>query len=172
VDVIGDARADRYSIAISEAMKDENVDATFVILTPQSMTDINTIASEVVTVSRRFDKPIYASFMGAADVAPVNILQRSGFPTTSCRSPCAARSPVLAFPRAAPRPHPRWHRIPAGPGRRPAVLDRALRRAGLPDGSRRGQCPGRIRLSRHASHVARSPEEAAKCAADVGFPRS
>ncbi|MCX6136244.1 MAG: acetate--CoA ligase family protein [Ignavibacteriales bacterium] len=81
VDVIGDAKADRYNIAISEAMKDDNVDGAFVILTPQSMTDINTIASEVVSVSHQSDKPIYASFMGAADVASgIDILQRNKIP--------------------------------------------------------------------------------------------
>jgi acetyltransferase len=81
VDVIGDARADRYNIAITEAMKDDNVDGAFVILTPQSMTDINTIASEVVTVSHKSNKPIYASFMGASDVASgIDILQRNKIP--------------------------------------------------------------------------------------------
>ena len=81
VDVIGDARADRYNIAVSAAMKDDGVDGAFVILTPQSMTDINTIASEVVTVARQFDKPIYTSFMGEADVASgIDILQRNKIP--------------------------------------------------------------------------------------------
>ncbi len=81
VDVIGDARADRYNIALSQAFKDSNVDGVFVILTPQSMTDIETIAREVVTVAGRFDKPIYASFMGEKDVAAgIDILQRNKIP--------------------------------------------------------------------------------------------
>ena len=45
VDVIGDARADRYTAAIKAAFDDEDVDGIFVILTPQSMTDIDTIAT-------------------------------------------------------------------------------------------------------------------------------
>jgi acetyltransferase len=45
------------------------------------MTDINTIASEVVSVSHKFNKPIYTSFMGAADVASgIDILQRNKIP--------------------------------------------------------------------------------------------
>ncbi|MBN1541125.1 acetate--CoA ligase family protein [candidate division KSB1 bacterium] len=81
VDVIGDARADRYNLAVSSALKDEGVDGVLVILTPQSMTDIDTIAREVCQVSSQFDKPIYASFMGEADVASgIDILQRNRIP--------------------------------------------------------------------------------------------
>jgi len=81
VDVIGDARADRYVAAISAAFKDENVDGLFVILTPQSMTDIDTIAKEIATVASQFDKPIYTSFMGEADVASgIQILQNHNIP--------------------------------------------------------------------------------------------
>ena len=81
VDVIGDARADRYNAALTSALNDPNVDGVFVILTPQSMTDIDAIATEVTQVSRRFNKPIYASFMGEADVASgIKILQKAQIP--------------------------------------------------------------------------------------------
>ncbi|MDB4581940.1 acetate--CoA ligase family protein [Draconibacterium sp.] len=81
VDVIGDARADRYVAAISAAFKDKNVDGVFVILTPQSMTDIETIAKEIAVVAAQFDKPIYTSFMGEADVASgIQILQNHNIP--------------------------------------------------------------------------------------------
>ncbi len=92
VDVIGDARADRYNIAMNGAFKEDDVDAVFVILTPQSMTDIETIAREVVKVSGQYSKPVYASFMGEADVAPgVDILLRNKIPhyilpESMCRS--------------------------------------------------------------------------------------
>lgn len=81
VDVIGDARADRYHVAISHALKDENVDAVFVILTPQSMTDIDTIAMEICQVAGHYNKPVYTSFMGEADVASgIKILQQNKIP--------------------------------------------------------------------------------------------
>lgn len=81
VDVIGDARADRYNVAVSQALKDKNVDGAFVILTPQSMTDIETIAQEICRVSQQHEKPLYASFMGEADVAAgIDILQRNKIP--------------------------------------------------------------------------------------------
>ncbi|MGQ9621457.1 MAG: acetate--CoA ligase family protein, partial [Bacteroidales bacterium] len=92
VDVVGDAHEDRYNIAMNGAFKDNNVDAVFVILTPQSMTNIETIAKEVVNVSKQYSKPVYSSFMGEADVAPgVDILLRNKIPhyiipESMCRS--------------------------------------------------------------------------------------
>ncbi len=68
VDVIGDARADRYDAAISAVMTDENVDSVGVILTPQSMTDIDEIAEGIIADAERFEKTLYCSFMGEADV--------------------------------------------------------------------------------------------------------
>ncbi|MEN8251528.1 MAG: CoA-binding protein, partial [Bacteroidota bacterium] len=47
IDVIGDARADRYHAAMTGVLQDPDVDGVFVILTPQSMTDIKTIAEEI-----------------------------------------------------------------------------------------------------------------------------
>lgn len=81
VDVIGDARADRYDAALKGVINDSSVDGIFVILTPQSMTNIEEIAEEVVKVASETDKPIYTSFMGEADVAPgVDILLRNKIP--------------------------------------------------------------------------------------------
>jgi acetyltransferase len=81
VDVIGDARADRYHVALSSALKDPGVDGTLVILTPQSMTDIENIALEVANVAAESEKPVYTSFMGEADVASgITILQEHTIP--------------------------------------------------------------------------------------------
>ena len=81
VDVIGDARAERYKVALSQALKDVNVDGAFVILTPQSMTDIEDTAQEIAKVAEQYDKPLYSSFMGEAEVAKgVDILQRNKIP--------------------------------------------------------------------------------------------
>ncbi len=81
VDVIGDARADRYHDAITGAILDEDVDGLFVILTPQSMTDIEKIAEEITKLAHESNKPIYTSFMGKADVAAgIKILQQHHIP--------------------------------------------------------------------------------------------
>ncbi len=99
VDVIGDAHADRYEIAIETILKDDNVDGAFVILTPQSMTDIEAIAEAVCNQSSKSDKPIYASFMGETDVYKgVDILRRNRIPHYILpESMCRAFAQVYAF---------------------------------------------------------------------------
>lgn len=99
VDVIGDARADRYTVAIQAAFNDEDVAGVFVILTPQSMTDIDTIAEEVTKIAKGQTKPIYASFMGEKDVASgIDILQRHKIPHYILpESMCSAFQVVYTF---------------------------------------------------------------------------
>ena len=81
VDVIGDARSDRYEAALEAVLADANVDQALVILTPQSMTDIKEIARGVVKVHEKTDKPLSCSFMGASDVqAGIDILEEAHIP--------------------------------------------------------------------------------------------
>ncbi len=81
VDVIGDARSDRYNSALDAVLQDSNVDEALVILTPQSMTDIDDIARGIVEVHGRTNKLIACSFMGAYDVQTgIDILQADGIP--------------------------------------------------------------------------------------------
>jgi len=81
IDVIGDARADRYKAAVRTVLEDENVDMGIVILTPQSMTDIEGSAAIVPEAVKGINKPVVCSFMGARDVAPgVEILRKAGIP--------------------------------------------------------------------------------------------
>lgn len=83
VDVIGDARHDRYRAALDAVSADDQVDQVLVIVTPQTMTDVTEIA-EVVGETKEFcNKPIVACLMGLTDVSSgVDILQRKyGVPT-------------------------------------------------------------------------------------------
>ena len=81
VDVIGDARADRYIAAMDAAFNDVDVEGVFVILTPQSMTDIETIAEEIAKVAQGSEKSVYTSFMGESDVAAgIRILEQYHIP--------------------------------------------------------------------------------------------
>ena len=81
VDVIGDARADRYQAALRHVLDDPQIDQVLVILTPQSMTDIEAIARGIVEIGRNATKPIACSFMGAEDVASgIRLLQEAHLP--------------------------------------------------------------------------------------------
>lgn len=99
VDVIGDARSDRYLAAIEAAFRDPDVAGVFVILTPQSMTDIDAIASDIARIAENQTKPIYASFMGEKDVASgIDLLQQHRIPHYSLpESMCTAFQAVYHF---------------------------------------------------------------------------
>ena len=81
VDVIGDARSDRYKAAVRTVLEDPGVDMGIVILTPQSMTEIEETAAVVPEAVKGINKPVICSFMGVRDVAPgVAILRKAHIP--------------------------------------------------------------------------------------------
>lgn len=82
VDVIGDARSDRYRAALQAVLADEGVDGVVVLLTPQAMTDVLDIAHTVVEISKAYDKPVVTSFIGGEVVHPaVQLFQDNRLPT-------------------------------------------------------------------------------------------
>ncbi len=85
VDVWGDAKADRYQVALNAVLSDENVDGMLVILTPQTMTEIKKTAAVIIEAKRKTKKPIVASFIGAAAVKEgVNDLRGGGVAHVNC----------------------------------------------------------------------------------------
>ena len=69
VDILGDAKADRYKHAIERVLKDNNVNAVVVILTPQAMTESFATAEAVVELRNQLsEKPIVTVFMGGRKV--------------------------------------------------------------------------------------------------------
>lgn len=83
IDILGDAVGERYQKTLEVLVKDENVDAILVLLTPQSMTEIRKTAHAVVHAHYYGNKPIVASFMGQETVHPgVQIMRDAGVVTT------------------------------------------------------------------------------------------
>ena len=81
IDVIGDAKEDRYEKVLEEVILDPNVDSIIILLTPQAMTNIEDIAHVIVKASKKTKKTLLVSFMGGADIAPgVKILEKSLLP--------------------------------------------------------------------------------------------
>lgn len=81
VDVLGDAHADRYALALESVLRDANVSAAVVILTPQIITEPVQTAQEVVSAAKRYGKPVLGCFMGGALVAKgVEVLVHGGVP--------------------------------------------------------------------------------------------
>lgn len=174
VDVIGDARADRYNVAMTAAFKDPDVEGVFVILTPQSMTDIDLIAREVAKVSSHYRKPVYASFMGEADVADgVRVLQRNKIPhyflpESMAKSFATAYrfTQLLEQPKGEPKEY-----IDVNKDKAHKLLDEAAKadKKHLPEYDA-VKVLETYKLPVLPNGLATSKEEAAKIAEDVGFP--
>ncbi|WP_407276444.1 GNAT family N-acetyltransferase [Halothiobacillus sp. DCM-1] len=104
MDIIGDATAERYEVALREALADPGVDMIVVMLTPQAMTDPTACARAVITVVQAQPapaKPVLACWMGETLVAEARALfDQAGIP--QFRSPEAAieaLSYLLAYRR-------------------------------------------------------------------------
>jgi acetate---CoA ligase (ADP-forming) len=66
VDLLGDARADRYRRCLERVGAGTGVGAMIVILTPQFMTQVEETAVAIGEAAGRLDKPVLACFMGEA----------------------------------------------------------------------------------------------------------
>ncbi len=64
VDIIGDAKADRYRTALEIVIKDDSVDQILVLLTPQRTTEVEETAKVIGEINQKTDKNIVASFIG------------------------------------------------------------------------------------------------------------
>ena len=81
VDVLGDASAERYAVAVEALLFDKGVDALVVILTPQAMTEIDRTAEEIVRISAGSAKTLICCFMGAESVEKaVSVVESAGIP--------------------------------------------------------------------------------------------
>jgi acetyl coenzyme A synthetase (ADP forming)-like protein len=173
IDVLGDALADRYGLALEAVINDPNVGGILVILTPQVMTQVEETARVVGEASKRSDRPILGCFMGRETVEPgVQVLNRYAVPNY----PVPERA-VAAL--AAMMKHRRWRERP------PLVLEtfeveqdqarsvfqrvRAEGRVAIGDAEAREimEAYG-IRTPR--TFLARDPDEAARLADEIGFP--
>ena len=83
VDVLGDALADRYGKTFEIILKDKNVNAIIVLLTPQAMTQGLDTAKALVNAIKESGReiPVLTSFMGGSEVKEgVDYLNKNGIP--------------------------------------------------------------------------------------------
>ncbi len=85
IDLLGDATAERYRLAVELCVKDETVQGVLILLTPQAMTDPTETARQVAAVGAGrggATPPILACWMGGAAVRPGReVLNTSDIPT-------------------------------------------------------------------------------------------
>lgn len=78
IDILGDAKSDRYARALDVTLADDAVGSVLVILTPQSMTDVERIAEKIVEAKKNTKKPIIAAFLGGKLVEKGRKIIRKG----------------------------------------------------------------------------------------------
>jgi acetyltransferase len=83
VDVLGDALADRYRLALDALLADANVDMLLVIVTPQTMTQAKETAEAIADAKKHSGKPIVAVYAGKESLAEgLALLQKNDVATT------------------------------------------------------------------------------------------
>ena len=173
VDVLGDARADRYRFAMDQVAADTNVDGILVLLTPQAMTEIEATAQAVCDLSEKFDKPILACFMGEARIQPgIDVLTRQGVPNYPFPERAAEAFRAMSdYRRIRNQARPEYISYDVDRSSVRQVIDqvRAEGRMSIGDFEARTvlQAYG---LSIPQSEIADTPEKAIQIATRIGFP--
>jgi len=173
VDVLGDARADRYKIALETVAADPNADALLVVLTPQAMTEVEATAEAVGQLANQSDKPILACFMGEASVVKgIEILNRYNVPNYSFPERAAIALRAMAdYRNIRNRPEPEYVHFDVDHQsvRNVIAQVRSEGRASIGDFEARQilQAYG-LRIPR--SEIAETPESAVEIASQIGYP--
>jgi len=173
VDVLGDARADRYRFALQTVSKDPNVDGLLVVLTPQAMTEIEATAQAIGELSESIDKPILACFMGEAKVeAGIEILRKFEVPNYSFpeRAAMAFRA-MSEYRQIRHRPQPEFESFDVDD----AAVQGVLQKAKDDDRYAIGDAEAWDILKAYGiripeTELAETQEDAVRIAADIGYP--
>jgi acetyltransferase len=179
VDVLGDADSERYALAIDAAAHDPNSDGLLVILAPQGMTNPSEVAERLQAYATSSGKPLLASWMGGTSVsAGEAILNGAGIPTFPFPDTAARAFTYMWGYTENLRSLYETPSLTEGPELDPAA--RARVREIAADACRSGRLllnefESKTVLSHYGiptvdTRVARTEDEAAKHAADIGFP--
>ncbi len=173
IDVLGDALADRYSLALEAVMKDDGVHGVMVILTPQVMTQIEDAAEAVGRIAARYDKPVMGCFMGEAKVGVgIRILNRYRVPNYSFPERAAkSLRAMMAYNRWRETPPLQVPVFEVDKDRVCALFERVRAEGRLSIGdaeARQVMEAYGIRVTE--SRLASTAEEAVRLAEEIGFP--
>lgn len=173
VDVLGDARADRYQFALEKIAKDPNVDGIMVLLTPQAMTEIEATAEAIGSQAQHIELPILGCFMGESRIQiGIDVLTRYGIPNYPFPERAAnAFSAMSGYRSIKSRPILDYVHYDVDQSAVKKVIDqvRTENRLTIGDAESRQilQAYG-LRIPR--SEIADTPEMAASIASKIGFP--
>src|SRR5574341_1959736 len=173
VDVIGDAKEDRYKAALDAVVADPNVDGILALTTPQAMTENDRFAEVVGHTAKQNGKPFFTAFMGEVSVAKAReILRNYGVPQYPYPEPAVrtfeAMTRYRQWQESAPAP-PR--EFSADKGRVALTILEAQRAGRTTLGEREAReviAAYGFRLPQNT--LARTVDEAVAAAREMGFP--
>lgn len=80
IDILGDAKSDRYAKTLTELARISEIGNIMILLTPQIMTDSETIAKYIQHISKNTDKNVFSCFIGDKEVKnAVEFLDKNNF---------------------------------------------------------------------------------------------
>ena len=173
IDVIGDAGPDRYEAVLEVARAARNIDGIVVILTPQAMTDPEGVAERVISATEKTRIPIVTTFMGGISVeSAVQKLRARGIPNYSYpEDAIRAYRSLVGFSM--------WRKRKAGPQKRFTVDSKRVKqifkdsvasgRYELGEDEAR-ECLRAYGFNFPRQALAKSPDEAVRLSAEIGFP--
>ncbi|MBI5958399.1 MAG: acetate--CoA ligase family protein [Chloroflexi bacterium] len=173
VDVLGDARSDRYAAAMELVAADPNVDGMICIVTPQAMTEIVETANAIGQLSQRFDKPLLGAFMGeerakaGVDILASYNIPNYRFPEHAAHSLAAMRDYI----QARDRKERTIVTFDVDKAAVQKVIDRARKEGRVSVGETEARDVAQaygLRLPN--SRLATTADEAVKIASEIGYP--
>ena len=173
VDVLGDARADRYRFALQTVSSDPNVDGLLVVLTPQAMTEIEATARAIGELSEKIDKTILACFMGEAKVeSGIDILREYEVPNYSFPERAAMAFRAMSdYREIRNRPRPEFEMFDVNDD----AVEKVLQKAKDDDRYAIGDSEAWDILKAYGiripeTQLAETQEDAERIAAEIGYP--
>ncbi|RPF46553.1 acetyltransferase [Thermodesulfitimonas autotrophica] len=176
VDVLGDARTERFRFAMEKVLSDENVDSAVVLLCPTAVAEPVETAEAILAVKEKYpQKPVLAVYMGGESLAPgAELLTERGIPCfTFPELAVRALGGLVNYGRIKERPAK--EELPVYPDVNPEVVRRVFSRVRE---DRRRTLLGSEAMEVAAAYgipvapvkLARRAAEAVTHAAELGYP--
>lgn len=176
VDVMGDARVERFRFALDRVLADEGVDSAVVLLCHTAVAEPVETAAAIAEVKEKYaEKPVLAVYMGGESLAAgVELLAEKGIPCFSFPEVAVeALSGLVAYGSIKERPPkeelPAYRDVDPGVVRRILTRVREERRRTLL-GSEAAQVAAAYGIPAAPILLARRAAEAVTFAAELGYP--
>lgn len=173
VDVIGDAKDDRYRAALEAVAVDPNVDGVLALTTPQAMTENDKFAEVVGQTAKQTGKPFFTAFMGEASLPKARVILRNyGIPQYPYPEPAVRTFEAMLRYREWQESVPAALREVTADKGRVALVVLEARRVGR---TTLGEREAREVISAYGFRLpqnvlARTMDEAVEAAKKMGFP--